>query len=54
MDMIMLSIECLVDNFVIVGVIWMAMVQSVCSFVLLISSDYRERADYLGKVFFDL
>ena len=40
-DMIMLSIECLVDLFVTVEVIWMDMVQSVCSFVLLISSDYR-------------
>ena len=38
-DMIMLSIECLVDNFVTVEVIWMDMVQSVCSFALLISSD---------------
>ena len=39
--MIMLSIECLVGNFVTVEVIWTDMLQSVCSFVLLISSDYR-------------
>ena len=39
MDMIMLSIEYQVDDFVIVEVIWMDMVQSVCSCVLLISSD---------------
>ena len=38
-DMIMLSIECLVDVFVTVEVIWMDMLQSVCSFVLLISSE---------------
>ena len=41
-DMIMLSIECLVGTFVTVEVIWTDMLQSVCSFVLLISSDYRE------------
>ena len=38
-DMIMLSIEYLVDDFVTVEVIWTDMLQSVCSFVLLISSD---------------
>ena len=38
-DMIMLSIECLVGSFVTVEVIWTDMLQSVCSFVLLISSD---------------
>ena len=41
-DMIMLSIEYLVGDSVTVEVIWMDMLQSVCSFVLLISSDYRE------------
>ena len=41
-DMIMLSIEYLVGDSVTVEVIWMDMLQSVCSFVLLISSDFRE------------
>ena len=41
-DMIKGSIEYLEDDSVIVAAIWMDTLQSVCSCVLLISSDYRE------------